>query len=81
MMTSCFACEQMVWNTLQNVETSYGADIESFKSDRLNGDEAEEFYSWNDGYIYYWTRIDKIQTLCRILPDGSGWEAVNWMFP
>ena len=62
-------------------ESIYGAEIESFESDRLNGDEAKEFYSWNDGYIYYWTRIDKIQTLCRILPDGSGWEAVNWMFP
>lgn len=43
----------------------------------LNKDLASDFRDYQDGYIYY----EADSHLCRIKPDGSGWEYCDWMFP
>ena len=62
----------------------YCADIQTLDTIILNEDRTEAFYSWGDGYIYYpaWINGDgrSVPIFCRILPDGTGWEDVSWMF-
>lgn len=59
-------------------------DIQTLDTVVLNKDSAEVFYSWGDGYIYYPTWVSQnghgVRVFCRILPDGTGWEDVSWMF-
>ena len=60
------------------------ADIQTLETMILNEDDVDVFYSWGDGYIYYpaWVKGGGgIRMFCRILPDGTGWEDVSWMFP
>ena len=62
----------------------YCAHIQTLDTIILNEDRTEAFYSWGDGYIYYpaWINGDgrSVPIFCRILPDGTGWEDVSWMF-